>query len=374
MGTKTIDGVPPLSSGVRLDYAGLLIRCYLKRLDVAMGDQLPLVRQWVLLRTLCSRHHGVTIKDMVHELNVSEKTIRRDLETFQAAGFPLKEVVGDFGRKKWHIEAGKAEPGLNFAYDEAIALYLGRRFLEPLAGTMFWEAAQKAFKKIRATLGAEALKYIDQFGTMFHQTMVGAADYTKKAELIDELMVGIEDRKAVFITYQSLRATEPVTYDVYPYGLIYHRGALYLVGRSPQREEICHWKISRIEAAEVTKVPFQRPEDFDLQQHLAKSFGVYHGEGDVKISVRFAAAVARYVSESNWHESQKLTQQKDGSVLVEFQLSDCEEIKRWIMSFGQHAVVQEPESLRQEIVGELKSLLAAYGGESVRHQGAEPRR
>ena len=239
---------------------------------------------------------------------------------------------------------------------------------------MFWEAAQKAFKKIRATLGADALKYIDQFGTIFHQTMVGAGDYTKKANLIDELMVGIEDRKAIFITYQSLRATEPVTYDVYPYGLIYHRGALYLVGRKPQHEEICHWKISRIEAAEVTKVHFQRPEDFDLQQHLAKSFGVYHGDGDVKIKVRFAPAVARYVCESNWHESQKLTQQKDGGVVAEFDLSDTEEIKRWIMSFGQHAVVQEPESLRDEIVGELKCLLTSYkeAGTAPRRQGAEP--
>jgi proteasome accessory factor B len=343
-----------------------------------MADQLPLVRQWVLLRTLCSRHYGVTIKDMVQELGVGEKTIRRDLETFRAAGFPLKETVGEFGRKTWHIEAGKAEPGLSFAYDEAIALYLGRRFLEPLAGTVFWEAAQRAFKKVRATLGADALKYIDQFGTIFHQTMVGASDYTKKAELIDELMVGIEDRKAVFITYQSLRATEPITYDIYPYGLIYHRGALYLVGRSPQREEICHWKVSRIEAAEVTQVHFQRPEDFDLQQHLAKSFGVYHGEGDVKIKVRFAPAVARYVSESNWHESQQLTQQKDGSLLAEFQLSDTEEIKRWIMSFGQHAVVQEPASLKGEIVQELKSLMAAYSPEPRRtlhrRQGAGPRR
>jgi len=363
-----------LSNGEAIDYARLLSRCCLNRGDIVMADQLPLVRQWILLRKLCSHHHGVTIKDMVHELNVGEKTIRRDLETFRAAGFPLKEVVGDFGRKKWHIDPGRAEPGLNFAYDEAIALYLGRRFLEPLAGTVFWEAAQRAFGKIRATLGADALKYIDQFGTVFHQTMVGATDYTKKAELIDELMVGIEDRRAVFITYQSLRATESVTYDVYPYGLIYHRGALYLVGRSPQREEICHWKVSRIEAAEVTKIPFQRPEGFDLQQHLAKSFGIYHGEGDVKIVVRFAPAVARYVSEANWHESQKLAPQKDGGVVAEFQLSDTEEIKRWIMSFGQHAVVQEPESLKEEIVLELNLLLAAYslGSPPRRRQGAEP--
>ena len=215
-------------------------------MNATMADQLPLLRQWILLRTLCTRHYGVTIKDMMHELNVSEKTIRRDLETFQAAGFPLKEVVGEFGRKKWHIDAGKAEPGLNFAYDEAIALYLGRRFLEPLAGTVFWEAAQRAFKKIRATLGADALKYIDQFGTVFHQTMVGATDYTKKAELTGELMVGIEDRKAVYITYQPLQATELVTCGIYPYGLTYHRGALYSVGRSPHHDEICHWKVSRI--------------------------------------------------------------------------------------------------------------------------------
>ncbi len=233
-----------------MGYAHMLARCWLNRMNTNMADQLPLVRQWILLRKLCSYHHGVTIKDMVHELGVSEKTVRRDLETFQAAGFPLQEVTEEFGRKKWHIEAGKAEPGLNFAYDEAIALYLGRRFLEPLAGTAFWDAAQTAFKKIRATLGKDALKYIDQFGTMFHQTMIGTGDYTKKTELIDELMVGIEDRKAVFITYQSLQATEPVTYDIYPYGLIYHKHALYLVGWSPLREEICHWKVSRIEGAE----------------------------------------------------------------------------------------------------------------------------
>ena len=353
-----------------VDYAHILARCCLQRMDTTMADDLPLVRQWLLFRKLCSHHYGLTIKDVMHEFGVSEKTVRRDLEVFQKAGFQLIETVGEFGRKTWHLEAGKDEPGLTFAFDEAIALYLGRRFLEPLAGTPFWEAAQKAFKKIRATLGPPALEYVDKFGAMFHQTMVGANDYAKKADLIDQLMIGIEDRKAVFITYQSLRATESVTYDVYPYGLVYHRGALYLVGRKPQDDEICHWKVARIEDAKVDKVHFQRPEDFDLQQHLAKSFGVYHGDGDVKIKVWFAPAVARYVCESNWHESQKLTPEKDGGVVAEFDLSDTEEIKRWIMSFGQHAVVLEPESLKAAIVQELTSLLAAYSGES----GRTPRR
>jgi predicted DNA-binding transcriptional regulator YafY len=91
---------------------------------------------------------------------------------------------------------------------------------------------------------------------------------------------------------------------------------------------------------------------------LAGSFGVYHGDGDVRIKVRFSPAVARYVSESKWHESQKLLPQKDGSLVADFHLSDTEEIKRWIMSFGQHAVVLEPEGLREEVVRELELLVS----------------
>lgn len=205
----------------------------------------PLIRQWILLRILSARHYGATVKELVEELSVSEKTIRRDLETFQTAGFPLEETVEDFGRKKWKLETGTNPPGMCLLWDEAAALYMGQRFLEPLAGTPFWEAAQRAFKKIRATLGDGSIKYMEKFASLFHKTMVGISDYSKKAEIVDQLMVGIEDAKAVFIAYQSLRATEPVTYDVYPYGLAYHRGSLYLVGKHPDKDDICHWKVAK---------------------------------------------------------------------------------------------------------------------------------
>jgi predicted DNA-binding transcriptional regulator YafY len=94
-----------------------------------MPRQSPLIRQWTLLKTLCARRHGATVNELAEERGVGEKTIRRDLETFQVAGFPLVETVEDFGRKKWHIDSTNQQPGLCFAYDEAIALYLGRRFM-----------------------------------------------------------------------------------------------------------------------------------------------------------------------------------------------------------------------------------------------------
>ena len=327
-----------------------------------MADQAALLRQWLLLKTLSARRLGVTLKELAAEMQVCEKTIRRDLETFMAAGFPVAETSVEFGRKRWHLDVDKFTPGMTFAFDEALAFYLGRHLLEPLAGTPFWEAAQRGFKKIRASLGETALRYVEKFGDVFRQTSLGRHDYSGKAEIIEQLMLGIEDCRAVFITYQSMRATEPVTYDVYPYGLAYHRGSLYLVGRNPQREQVCHWKVDRIEKADVDEFRFQRPAGFDLQKHLAGSFGIYHtdGEAEVRIRVRFSPAVARYVRESQWHASQKLTKQRDGSLLAEFHLDDTAEIKSWIMSFGRYAVVLEPEQLRHEITTDLQSLLESY--------------
>ena len=98
-------------------------------------------------------------------------------------------------------------------------------------GTIFWQAAREAFRKIQAVLEPVPRDYLDKFAKMFCQTMIGTHDYSKKADLIDWLMQGIEDGRAVSMSYQALQATEPVTYTVWPYGLAYHRG-FALSGRS----------------------------------------------------------------------------------------------------------------------------------------------
>ncbi len=78
------------------------------------------------------------------------------------------------------------------------------------------------------------------------------------------------------------------------------------------------------------------------------------------IRIHFARDVARYVQESRWHGSQKLTSQQDGSLIAEFSLPDTQEIKRWIMSFGVNATVLEPQELVEEISNDLRKMLARY--------------
>ena len=45
--------------------------------EIGMNDDTPLVRQWTLLRILCARRHGATVREMAQEMGVSDKTIRR---------------------------------------------------------------------------------------------------------------------------------------------------------------------------------------------------------------------------------------------------------------------------------------------------------
>ena len=328
-----------------------------------MHDHASIERQWILLQMLIARRLGISVRNMARETGVAEKTIRRDLLLFQKRGFPLRVTNGERGRKTYRLAHADNVPPLTFAFDEALVIYLARPFLEPLAGTQLWEAAHSALKKIRATLSESALEYLDQFPRLFHVTTNGFGDYKARAEIIDTLTVATEDRRAVLLTYQSQHATEPATRDVYPYGLVRHKGSLYLVALAVEHEAIRHYKVDRIDAAEITEFVFQRPADFDLPAYLASAFGIYAGSYDVTVVVKFLPAAARFVQESKWHASQVLTPERDGSLLARFTLSTTVEIKSWVLGFGANAVVIEPAELRAEIAHELEQLIEAYQGQ-----------
>ncbi len=320
-----------------------------------------LLRQWRLLKALSVRRLGNPLKEMAQELEVNVRTIRRDLELFRRLGFPIREETGEFNRKRWRIAAEWNEPHKCFTFDEAIALFLARRSFEPLAGTPFWEAANRAFDKIRAALTDDVVAYLDRMADTFYQTHVGVSDYAGRRDLIETLWVGMEDRRAVKITYSSLHEPQPHSYAVHPYGMALHNGSLYLVGFSPKHDEVRRWKVDRVAATELTGERFCRPADFDLRQHFAGAFAVWHdGQAPLTVRVRFSPTAGRYVQEKRWHDTQQLHLQPDGSLIAEFQLSSTVELKSWILSFGEDAEILSPQDLREKVKKELENLLARY--------------
>ena len=323
-----------------------------------MPDLPQVERHWLLLRSLFAKRHGSTVCELAGEFAVSEKTIRRDLAQLQRLGFPVEETRGPRGLKRWQA---RDVPGLAFNPGEVLALFLARRLLEPLAGTFFWKDAQSAFRKVRATLGADAVRHLDRLGNLIHDPHQRSSNYKHHGEIIDALMTGIEDRRFTFITYHSSKSTEPLTYDVHPYGLVHHRGSLYLVADSQQHGEYRHFKVDRISNVDLEDLRFERKQDFDMKTHLDGSFGVWHEEGEpVRVIIRFASAVARYVDEHQWPGCKRKTRTPDGGRLCEFQLTSLQEIKSWILSFGSKAVVLEPAELVQAIKQEAEHLAWYY--------------
>jgi predicted DNA-binding transcriptional regulator YafY len=327
-----------------------------------MGTIAPVLRQWQLLQAMASTKRQPTVKSLAAMTGVSEKTVRRDIAVLRQAGFPLNESTSDHGRKHWSLDGTDSLTRLNFTLEEAAALYLGRQFLEPLAGTDFFRGAQSAFAKIRATLGDAPLRHLEKLAAAFYHTTNGLADYSRKGRLIDELSRAIEDRRLTVITYQSLRATEPVShYDVHPLSLVWHHQALYLIAWSADHAAIRTFKVDRISAADVQQLQFTRPAEFDPRQFLAGSFGIFEPVGPKKtVRIRFSRDAARPFSERTHHATQRLTPQPDGTLLAEFQLSRFEELTSWILSWGAHAEVLEPAALREEIKQTLTVALSSY--------------
>lgn len=321
------------------------------------SDNSALFRQWILLKILPARRLGASVESLAAEASVSVKTIRRDLLLFQELGFPLEEFRAGHGKKIWKL-SGQSGPSLSFNLDEALALYLARRLFEPLHDTLLWQSLEAAITKIRSTLNETALEYVENMLGRIRPAPLASSNYAAKAEIVDRLMIGIEDHKIVHITYRSVRATEAATRDVYPHGVVAHRGSLYLIAFAPEHDEIRRYKIDRIDNIEVSDFRFEQRANFDLDLHLAGSFAIYTGNEPVGIKVRFARAVARYIQEKTWPGCKATTRQSTDDIVLEFELNATAEFKSWILSFGPLAEILEPGFLRNEIAADL---LAAGG-------------
>jgi len=320
-----------------------------------------------LLRRIALGDGSQTVDTLAEALSVSAKTVRRDITAMRSLGIPIEECTKAHGQKTYRI-ANEAIPQINFAFDEALALMLCQSSAIVYQGTAIGEAAENAFEKILAALGPLQRDYLARMLPRIHQSHVGG-DYTGHNEIVEALTIGIEESRATFITYTSARSTEPVTYDIHPYGIAQHRGTLYVVGFSCHHDEIRMWKVDRMLDAAVTEVPFSRPRDFDLENHFAGAFAVVTGDQKVTVRVRFTGTAVRYVQEKQMHPSQAVTVHADGTATAQFDLTSTLEIKSYILSFGASAEVLSPTTLRMEIREELQQAINLYA-ESTAPRGA----
>jgi len=98
----------------------------------------------------------------------------------------------------------------------------------------------------------------------------------------------------------------------------------------------------------------------DAAKFLNQSFGIFMDEF-FDCSIWFSADVARYITERTWSDNQTITKKADGSIILTMQTYGWADVKRWVLSFGRDARVVAPDTLKTEILEEIRQTTALYG-------------
>jgi predicted DNA-binding transcriptional regulator YafY len=320
------------------------------------GDQLA--RQWRLIQHLARSRYGVGLEELADELECTRRTVYRDLDALQYAGFPVTSEKRDnrvFYRLLESFKLGDAP----FTPDELLALAFGEDLLRGLEGTVFHDSIRSALQKIRASLGPELGEFLERLHDAFRVLPGPHKRYDAVSEVIRTISDAVLDRRTIRMHYTTGRTGAESARELDPYRVWYRNGGLYVIGHDHKSDEIRTFAIDRIREPELTDASFEVPEDFDFEARTASAFGVV-AEPPERVRIAFAKRWALYVEEHSWHPSQQVERQPDGGIELTLDVGAGDELRQWILSFGSSALVLEPDSLRKDVATELREAAQRY--------------
>ena len=328
-----------------------------------MPRNAEVIRQWTILREL-EASRRLTIDDLADRTGVTTRTIRRDLEALQTAGFPLYDEVAD-GRRYWMLEARafKRLDDTAFTLAELSALYFSRTLVECLAATPFQQDVASAFDKLAGALSPGMRQFLDRLPLVIQSRGSGPAarpgspraedDREHIAKLLDATL---QHRRAQ-IRYFSLSSGREKGYLLEPYRLLYSQGGMYLIAFVPEYGD---WRTFAAERIRHISLQEERFTPADLpEEAFAHSLGVNEGTPE-PIEIAFEPRIAPYIRERRWHPSQTHTDRPDGGLVLSLHVCNDWALRSWILSFGPLARVVSPPALASQIKDEVQRAAAQY--------------
>jgi len=319
------------------------------------------IRQWQILREIESRRAGVTIHDLAALVKVSTRTIRRDLQALQEAGFSIYDEGEENETKRWRLDAQpfrSVQEGLSVS--DVAALSLSRSIVDSMSGWPLAGELGAALAKIERALNPRMREFLS---TLPQVVTTKSAPHTRRdsSRLIDttrRLMDAVRDRRVVEMRYFSAQSRRAKAYRVEPYRLALAQGGVYLIAHVPAYEEFRTFAIERIERLSVGEATFRKTRDLP-EDVFGSSMGAFSGSPE-PIEVEFDASVAPYVAGRVWHDSQKVTELPDGRIRLALDVSNDYALRGWLLSFGASAHVISPPALAATIRRELLDTAKRY--------------
>lgn len=335
-----------------------------------MARNEQLIRQHKLLQLLEFSRFGRTLEelrgDLVADLGLSalhERTVRRDIEALQAAGFDIQTDTVERGKvfKLGQNNTGVHEIGISAT--ELIALSIGRELLFPLVGTQYWQGIETFWNKVQESVPNGVFDHYARYRKSIHVFGTPSKSYEDHAGILKTINRAILEHRVVEIEYEPVGKPSTLR-RIEPYGLAVYQSSIYVVAAAAEIQDpaqrLRHWKLDRFRHAKALDEYFKPDPSVDLSRHFGKSIGIFSGEDPTIVRIRVGQRAAAWVREDPWHPEQKIELQQDGSSILAVPTSHTRELLPKVLSLGADAEVIEPASFRDAIADAVKQMYAHY--------------
>lgn len=297
----------------------------------------------------------LTADQLAEVLEVSARTIYRDMQALSEAGVP---IIGETGTG-YSLMEGYFLPPISFTVEEAVSLLLGAEFVEKRFDPAFRHSALSSRRKIEAILSRPIREETSRIQGSIRLLQKDELDIMTREKVNLGIIRGAmrEGKKLRFTYHKGVAGADGnrvTARTVSPFGLAHdEQNGWLLLAFCDLREDIRHFRVSRINDPAITEETFQTPDNFDLQSYRPKD------TRGIQVCAIFNPAISDKVEEANNYYMEAAESKEDG-YHVTFRVRQPEELLSWILGWGADVVVTEPESFKNRVREEIEKMKNRY--------------
>jgi len=303
----------------------------------------------VNLLLLLQSRGGMTASQLAEELEVSVRTIHRDVEELSAAGVPIFAERGPLGGIR--LIDGYRTRLTGMTADEAEALFLSG-LSGPAAQLGLGTVVAAAQLKVMAALPPELRSRASRLVQRFHLDAAGWFQANEEVPHLTSLSTAVWEGRAVAVDYD--RGDDVVSRTLGPLGLVLKGGIWYVVAAVDG--QVRTYRASRVVGATVLDEPVDRPEDFDLASFWVESSAAYeHEQPSVVVDVRVREDQAWRLNQvfgRGTVAGAERVEEADhaGTVRLRIRLGYPDEVPGMLLAVGHNLEVLGPAEVRDKVV------------------------
>lgn len=302
---------------------------------------------------LLQAHGQLSGRELAERLEVSERTVHRDMEALSAAGVPVFALRGAQGG--WQLDENwrTKVPGLDEAELRALLMVRPHVVGDPRLAA----AAERAFSKLMAALPSGLREKAASIRQRLHVDTTAWRGSGENLAMLPIVQDAVSHDRKLLIRYR-LPDGESGERTIDPLGLVAKGSSWYLAAHTPRG--LRTYRVSRIEEARLLGQKCQRPENFDLADYWKSStdrFKERWKRFEVKLRMEPRAAEEFKM----WHIANEVEHPEKpdpkGWITLRAHFDSEAEARFLALGFGSRLEVLEPENLRDRILSEAKTIV-----------------